>query len=30
MNKIRQFKYAADIVKVVFGCLEYLLRGLGS
>ena len=30
MSKIREYKYAPDIVKAVFGCLEYLLKGLGS
>lgn len=30
MLKIREFKYADEIVKAVFGCLEYLLKGLGD
>lgn len=30
MAKVRERKYAPDAVKAIFGCLEYLLKGLKS
>jgi hypothetical protein len=30
MRKIRQYKYEDWIIRAVFECLEYLLKGLGS
>lgn len=29
MGKLHELKYAHEIVKSVFGCLEYLVKGLG-
>lgn len=30
MSKLREHKYAHEIIQPVFGCLEFLLKGLGS